>query len=84
MRGGYAQKVRTSNAQNGAVREFVRDRVLDLPVGLVVYGRSSLVENENLAVLDQRTRQGDERALADGQVATLIVNRAVERESIHG
>ena len=74
--------IRTSNAQDNTISELAGDRVLDLPIRLIIDGRSRLVEDENLAVLDECTRERDQRALPDGQVAALVVDRAVEREAV--
>ena len=62
--------------------ELGRDRVLDLPIRLIIDRRSSLIEDEDLAVLDECTRERDQRALPNRQVATLVVDRAVEREAV--
>lgn len=42
---------------------------------------SSLIQDQNLAVLDHRAREGDERALSDRQVAALVLDRRVEGEA---
>ena len=59
----------TSDAQNSTVSELARNRVLDIPVRIVIDKRSSLIEDEDLAVVAERT---SEREAVDGSARALL------------
>lgn len=54
---------RTSNAQDCAIVELCRDRVLDLLVGFIVNRCGRFIENEDLGIVDYRASEADEGSL---------------------
>ena len=70
--------IRTSNAQDRAVCELARDRVLDLPIRLIIDRRSRLVEDEDLAVLDECTRKAEQATLAHTEVRALALDHGFQ------
>ena len=65
----------------GAAAEELRERVLDQPLGLRIDARGRLVENEDGRIVGQCAGEGEELALASGEVAAPLADETAVTEA---